>query len=106
MSLRIPNRIPACIPVITIIRNKLITAYTRNRKGKRKSCAQVMMAVNIYFYPVAGKLVPPAHSFYNRVRGIVMTLVADIKKLVIVKDLEICLLGGRFTFVGLVLCKI
>src|SRR5258706_16190162 len=57
MCLRIPDRVPACIPVITVIGNKFIPTNAGNGKRKRESGTKVMIAVNIYFDPVAGKLI-------------------------------------------------
>ena len=51
-----------------------------------------MVAINIYFHPITGKFIPPAHLLNYRIGGQVMAFVGDVEKFVIIENFKIGLL--------------
>src|SRR5438128_2215523 len=65
-----------------------------------------MIAVYIYFYPVTGKLVSPAHALNDGIRRCILAFVSDIKKFIVVENLKIAWIRRRLSLVRLPLYKI
>ena len=88
-----PYRIPIAVPIITIIRNSLVTSHSCSINGKRKCCAMVKVAVDIDLNEVAVKAVPPCYPANDFIRFGIIRANYNVEILFVVDDFESGFLG-------------